>query len=168
MVLSLYVSSLCHKVAHFLFFNEAILDKHWKEDVGLSGLALQCNSSNCLVLIMHRQCGETICSVMGNGVTQQHYISARLLYRSMFGTYQQDEYSLRLRTVHCIESLCSSVVVMHVEKYCLAGRDTPAKAPASSMDTSEMPATKAANITAPQRVSRDTCAFAIPKTLLTQ
>ena len=27
----------------FPFFNEAIWGKHWKEDVGLSGLALQSN-----------------------------------------------------------------------------------------------------------------------------
>ena len=34
------VNSLCHKVAHFLWFKEAIWSKHWEEYV-LLGLALK-------------------------------------------------------------------------------------------------------------------------------
>ena len=49
------LQSPCNKVAHkkfqFIFFNEAIWSKYWEDDVGLSGLALQINSSNCLALI---------------------------------------------------------------------------------------------------------------------
>ena len=54
-VLPPYDTSLYHKVAYFLFFNEAAWGKHWENIVGLWGLALQSNSSNCLVLIPHRQ-----------------------------------------------------------------------------------------------------------------
>ena len=53
-----YDNSLCHKVAHVLFFIETMWGKHWEEDAGLSGLAMQSNSSNCLVLISHRQLGN--------------------------------------------------------------------------------------------------------------
>ena len=57
-MLPLYDNSLCHKVVNFLFFSEAIWGKYWEEDVGLLGLAVQSNSSNCLALI-HLDTGDT-------------------------------------------------------------------------------------------------------------
>ena len=49
------------------------LGKHWEEDVGLFGLALQSDSSNCLMLILHRQLGNyLLSSAEGYGPTAQH------------------------------------------------------------------------------------------------
>ena len=65
-VLPLYVKFPCHKVAHgrslSLLFQKSHLrllrGRYW-----LSSLSFQSNSSNCLVLIPHRQWGTT-CSVL--------------------------------------------------------------------------------------------------------
>ena len=52
--------------SHNLLFNEVIQGKHWEEDVWcwLLNHALQNNSSQCLVLILHRQLG-TVFLVLG-------------------------------------------------------------------------------------------------------
>ena len=50
------------------------LGKLWEQDVGLLGLALPSSSSNCLVLILHREV-ETVCSVLGRAIAQQLNIS---------------------------------------------------------------------------------------------
>ena len=68
-------------------------------------------------------------------------------------------------TTCCAESWCQSVVVIYVEKQCLAGLETLAQPPACRMDTRETPAAKAA---APQRVPGAICALAALKTFLTQ
>ena len=46
---------MAHEELHFILFSEGIWGKHYKEDVGLSVLALQNHSSNHLLLIPHRQ-----------------------------------------------------------------------------------------------------------------
>ena len=87
-----------HLGFHFFLFNEAMLGKHQEEDVGPG---LQSNSSNCLVLILHRQLG-TICSVLGRATANLPNIY-KTLYQSMFDTYQ-NTYSLRPTTACCTES----------------------------------------------------------------
>ena len=81
----MFISS-CHKMAnielHYLLFNEDIWGNHWEEEVGLSGISLQSNSSNCLVLIQCRQLGNHRLIT-----TAQHICKS--LYQSMFDTYQQ-------------------------------------------------------------------------------
>ena len=80
----------CHKVTqhkefHFLIFNVAI-QTNAEKTFGLSGLVLQSNNSNCLVLVMHRQFGN-ICLVLWTAMVQQPNIFTRV-YESMFDTYQ--------------------------------------------------------------------------------
>ena len=64
-------------------------------------------------------------------------------------------------TTHCgpeqlsIESWCQSVVVMYVEKQCLAREETLPQSPACRMDTREMPTTKAIDTSAPWSVPGD-------------
>ena len=53
-------------------------------------------------------------------------------------------------------------------KQCAAGADTLDQSPACRMVTRKMPAAKVAHTTVPVRVPGDICAFAIPKTFLTQ
>ena len=81
-----------HMGFHFLFllFNEAMLGKHLDKDVGP---ALQSNSSNCLVQILHTQF-ETICSVQGRAIAHQPNI-CKTQFKSMFHTYPESTYSLR-------------------------------------------------------------------------
>ena len=98
----------------YLLFSLVIHDKHWEEDIGLLGLALQRESSNCLVLIPHRQLGNYLLSTGDSYNLTAHHIHMTL-YKSMFDNYQQVEYLLRPRTVHSTESMCKCVVVTCVE-----------------------------------------------------
>ena len=73
-VLPLYVKFPCHKRAQhrmyqFLLSNEAIWGKHGEDDVELSGLTLQINSSTCLVLTLHTQL-ENYFLVLGRATAQ--------------------------------------------------------------------------------------------------
>ena len=66
-------NKLAHRGFHFLLFSKAIQVQHWGEHVGLSGLALQSNDSNCLVLIPYRQLGKDLLSTRGSyDLTSQH------------------------------------------------------------------------------------------------
>ena len=71
------------------------MGNHSEEYVGLLGLALQSNSCNSLVLIPHRQLGNFLLNAGESyGPAAQH--KCKILYRSMFDTYQQDYYSGQL------------------------------------------------------------------------
>ena len=99
---------------HFVLFSEAISVKHWEEDVRMLVFALQSNSSNCLMEILHRQLGNYL---LNTGETYgptypQDFVS----YRSMFDTYQQVDYSPRPMIAYCNEHWCQSVAVRYVEK----------------------------------------------------
>ena len=130
------------------------------------GPALQSNSYNCLVLILHRQLGSYL---LGTGES----------YHPTAQTYTRLDISQCLiltkrRPTHCgsaqhaVQSWCQSVVVMLGEKQCLAGVEMLAQSPTSRMDTRETPATKAVEVAAPQREPRDICALATQRTFLTQ
>ena len=104
----------CHKVAHFLLFNETNEGKHWEESVGLLGLNLQRNSSNCPVLILHIQLGNYL---LHTG--ESYCLTAQQIHKtlgSMFDIYPHAEYSQRSSTGHCVESWCWSIVMMYMEK----------------------------------------------------
>ena len=58
----LYLKMAQHKEFPYPLFSEAIWGKHREKDVGLSGLALQNNSSNYPVLILNRQLGNYLLS----------------------------------------------------------------------------------------------------------
>ena len=63
----------------------------------LLSLALQNNSSSCLVLILHRQLGNYLLSSGETyGLTAQHI--CKTLYRSVLDTYQQVDFSLKPKT----------------------------------------------------------------------
>ena len=69
MCLPPYDNSLCHKVAHFSFSMRQTL----RGRCGLSGFALQSNSTNCLVLKLHRQLGNYLLDTGDSyGLTGQH------------------------------------------------------------------------------------------------
>ena len=51
---------------------------------------------------------------------------------------------------------------------CLAGVETLVQSPVYRMDAKKTPATKAADVTAPRSVPRDTCILAILKSIFTQ
>ena len=59
------------------FIHWSHIGKHWEEDVGLSGLAIQSDSCNCLVSILHKQLGKYLLG-MGRATAQQPNISRRL------------------------------------------------------------------------------------------
>ena len=148
-VLSPYVKSPCHKVQHFLF-NEAIWHKHWEEDIGLPGLPLQSSCYNCLLLIPQRQLGTYF---LPTGQSYSQHIQ-KSVYKSMFDMYQQVHHSPIPMAACLMECWHQSVVVIYVEKQCLARVKTLAQSSAYRMDTRETPATKASNATPPQRVQR--------------
>ena len=77
-------------------------------------------------------------------------------------------YSMKHSTVHFTEPWCLSVVVMWVEKYCLARVETLAKSPVIRMDTRETLPAKAAEAAASQIEPRDICALVTQRTSLTQ
>ena len=93
----------CHKVARSLLFNEAIWDKHWEEDVGLFGLALQSSNSNCLVQISHRQLGCYLL-ITRESLTDQHI--CKTLYKSTLNLYQQIDYWIMPMTAHWTKLWC--------------------------------------------------------------
>ena len=73
-----YAKLPCHKVAHGipLPFNQwSHANKHWEE---YFGLALQNNSSNCLVLILHRQLGNYLLSTGESYGPTTHYMQDSL------------------------------------------------------------------------------------------
>ena len=64
---------------------------------------------------MHRQLGDYLFSSGEDyGMTAQHI--CKTLYRSVFDSYQNIDYSLRPWTAHCAELWCQSIVGMLVEK----------------------------------------------------
>ena len=141
-----------HREFHFVLMSETIEGKHLKEDVGLSGLVLQSNGSNCLMLILQRYLEKYLLSIRNTyGPTSQHICKA---FKSMFDTYQQIDYPLRACWT---ESWCQSVVVMHPEQQHLAALDILGESPACQMDTRETPGTKATDVTTLKRVPVDTC-----------
>ena len=104
----------------------------------MSCLALQRNISNCLVLIPHRQLGNYLLTTGESyGQTAQHI--HKILYRSMFDTYQHIDNSLGPRIASC----SMHVVVIYFEKQCLTGVENLAQSPAGRTDMRETPATKA-------------------------
>ena len=58
----------------------------------MSGLPVQSSSSNCVVLISHRQLGNDL---FGTGRTTAQHVH-KTLYKTVFDTYQKVDYSLRL------------------------------------------------------------------------
>ena len=100
----------CHKVAHFLWLNEAIWGKHWEEDFRLSRAIVPTSRT-----ILYRKVGNHLLTPRQNyGLTVQHV--HKILYRSMFDTHQQVDYSLKNKTAHCMESWCQCIVIMYFKK----------------------------------------------------
>ena len=149
---SLYINYLCHNMAHrgfhFLLFNDAIWGKYREEDVRLSGITLQSSSSKSLVVISHRQLINQMCSTMDSYCQTTQEIH-KTLYKSKFDNYQQTDHSLNLRTAHYMESWSPSVVVIYVEKWCLAKVETLSQLPVCMIDTKERSAAKVTYATAP-------------------
>ena len=105
--------------------------KHWEEDVGpcFPRQQLQLSSANITQTI-----GKKFAQYWGK-LWPDSLTYHNTLYKSMFDTYQQYvTYSLRPRTAHCMQSWCQSVVVIYVEKQCLAGVETLAQPPTCRMD----------------------------------
>ena len=150
---------MAYRESQSLLFNEVLQGKHWEEDVGLLGPALQRNGSKCLVLIPHRKLA------LRRAMAQQHNISARLyIGKSLTLTTKLTSHKCPGQHVHrmlvpiCSTDICSKIVSSWVE--------TLALSPGCRLDTREIPVTMAAHTTAPHTVPRD--AFAILKTFFTQ
>ena len=111
-VLPPYIKLPCHKVApgiplpfpliQWSHVRQTLRGRCWAVR-----LALQSNSSNCLVLIPHWQLGNYL---LGTGGELQPNI-CKTIYKSMFDTYQESTYS-RSSTACCTESWCQSVLVI--------------------------------------------------------
>ena len=74
-------------------------------NVGLLGITFQGISSNCLVVIQHRQLGNYLLSI-GESYGLKIQQIFKTLYKSIFDTYQQVDCSLWSMTQYDTESCC--------------------------------------------------------------
>ena len=160
-----YVNSPWHKVAGFLWFNEAIWGKHWEKDVWLSGFALQSNSSICLVWILHRQLGNYLAGTGRSygptaNISAWLYIGQYMTPNSCLHTEVQHSILYGVQVLTCSSDVCWKILPDWGK--------TLAQSTICRIYTSEMPATKPADTTACWKVPRNICAFAILQTFLTQ
>ena len=89
-MLQTYDNCPCHMLAYndFLYhlLNETIWHKCWEEDVWLSGIAVQSNSSNSPLLIPHRKLGNYSLGTRNSySLTSQH----QDLYKLMLDTFNK-------------------------------------------------------------------------------
>ena len=150
---------MAHREFRFLLLNEAIWGKHWEEDLGLLGLAVPSNGSNCLVLIPDKHLGNCLLS------TKDSYsLIVQLIHRTLHKSVWHLSKTWLLTKVH--DSMLNWILVP------VSGRDicwkiasncrrNSSPSPACRMDTMETPATKAADATKPWTVPWDICALAI-------
>ena len=145
----------CHKMelrAFYFLFIETIWVKHWEDDVGLLGLALQSNSSNCHANT--KQWWSYLLSIREIYNPTVHYLD-NTLYKSMYDTYPQTDFSLRPSKALWMASWSQSLLAMYVEKQHPPWVETLAQSSTCRMDTRETPDSKATNAAAPHRVPRD-------------
>ena len=87
-VLLCYVYYPCHKVAHFLYWVLRPCSPEYYFHMSSAKTSQQLGNYLLSTGEIYGQTTPHIC---------------KTLYRSMFDTYQQDNYSVRPRTVHCME-----------------------------------------------------------------